>query len=267
MGWTSASMACWRRRGRPARLPGTCSGACWRVRERLVVVAQGVGGERLEGVGEFGARVFEQAVLLGVRVAFGVHERFEFGDLGLERRRFRTGSCAGRPSASGRRRARVSAAARRSASSRRAAARPDSSSARRRTAASSRPCRSHSQPNSAANPAKPAPRPRPRKNSGVMSGEASMRGKAERQKAEGGRRKAEGGRRKAEGRRETSDGHAPTSMVFSFCLLPSCLLPSAFCLFYGCQPSMQPNCMFSSTLTRCSSRDSTWPARNPCARR
>ncbi len=57
----------------------------------LVVVPQGVGGEGLEGVGKFRARVVEQAPLFGVRAAFGIHERFQFGDLRLERAVFLLG--------------------------------------------------------------------------------------------------------------------------------------------------------------------------------
>ena len=48
-------------------------------------MAQGVGGERLEGVGKLRARVGEETLLLDVCAAFGFDERLEFGDLGRER--------------------------------------------------------------------------------------------------------------------------------------------------------------------------------------
>ena len=52
--------------------------------EAGLVGAQGIGGQRAEGVGEFGAGVVEQAELVRVGVALGTEEGVEFGGAGAQ---------------------------------------------------------------------------------------------------------------------------------------------------------------------------------------
>ena len=54
------------------------------VEEALVVAAQGLGTQRLEGIGEFVPRVLQQEELAGVGVALGGQRGVEFGGAGLE---------------------------------------------------------------------------------------------------------------------------------------------------------------------------------------
>ena len=78
-------MACWRR----ARSPAAASWkrprwASARARKLVWLGAQGVGGERAECVGEFGAGVVEQAELVGAGIPLGGEEGVEFGRAGAQ---------------------------------------------------------------------------------------------------------------------------------------------------------------------------------------